>query len=152
MSSAHLSETCKQVEAEDRYRRALTIARLSAGWQLRDPLDLRRFEIRQALTVRYRRFCLLPPAAVTLEPNAVQSGRESDLPAIGTDLPAGAQWAIHAIQCIGGTLDALLDAEHVPMSIASGWAAQFQQIRNLLARQSVGKGVETSEDACKVHR
>ena len=54
MSSAHLSETAKQADPEQRYQRALTIAQLAGGWQLRDPLDLRRFELRQALTVRYR--------------------------------------------------------------------------------------------------
>jgi hypothetical protein len=139
MSSAHLSETCKQVDAEERYRRALTIVQLSAGWQLRDPLDLRRFEIRQALTVRYRHFCLLPPAAVTLEPNAVHSGRVSDLPAIDEDLPLEAQWAVHAIRCIGGILDALLDAEHIPMSIAPGWASEFQEFATFLQDNPSGK-------------
>lgn len=139
MSSAHLSETCKQVDADQRYRRALTIAQLSAGWQLRDPLDLRRFEIRQALTVRYRHLCLVPPAAVTLEPNAVHSGRGSDLPDVGADLPAEAQWAVHAIRCIGGILDAVLDAEHIPMSIAPGWASGFQEFATFLKSNPKGK-------------
>jgi hypothetical protein len=139
MSSAHLSETCKQVDAEQRYQRALTIAQLSAGWQLRDPLDLRRFEIRQVLTVRYRHFCLLPPAAVTLEPNAVHSSRGTDLPAVTTDLPMEAQWAVHAIRCIGGILDAVLDAEHIPTSIAPGWTSGLQQFATFLQNNPSGK-------------
>ena len=80
MSSAHLSETAKQADPEQRYQRALTIAQLAGGWQLRDPLDLRRFELRQALTIRYRRRCLVPPAPITLEPGAVHSGRDVTLP------------------------------------------------------------------------
>jgi hypothetical protein len=40
MSSAHLSETAKQADPEQRYQRALTIAQLAGGWQLRDTLDL----------------------------------------------------------------------------------------------------------------
>src|SRR4051812_40821168 len=36
MSAGHMTETCKQVDFEERYRRALTIVKLSAGWQLRD--------------------------------------------------------------------------------------------------------------------
>ena len=75
MSSAHMSETVQQVDHEPRYRRALTIAQLAGGWQLRDPLELRRFELKQAMTIRYRGRCLLRPAPVTLEPNALHSAR-----------------------------------------------------------------------------
>ena len=139
MSSGHLSETCKQVDAKERYRRALAIAQLSAGWQLRDPLDLRRFEIRRALALRYRQVCLLPLAAITLEPNAVHSGRGSSLLAVGTDLPLDAQWAVHAIRCIGGILHVMLDAEHVPMSVPPGWAAEFQQFATFLQNNPSGK-------------
>jgi hypothetical protein len=139
MSSAHLSETCKQVDAEQRYRRALTIAQLSAGWQLRDPLELRRFEIREALTLRYRQFCLIRPAAVTLEPNAVHSGRGSELSPVGSDLPVDAQWAVHCLRCIGGILDAMLDAEHIPMSVAAGWAEGLQKFATFLQSSPSGK-------------
>ncbi len=138
LSSAHMSETCKQVDHEDRYRRALTLAQLSAGWQLRDPLDLRRSELRQALTSRYHERQLSPPAAVTLEPNAVHASRNESLAEVSTDMPEEARWALHAIRCIGGLLDAMLDAEHVPMEFAPGWAAEFQRFATFLAENPTG--------------
>lgn len=139
MSAAHLAETAKQVDREQRYQRALTILRLSGGWQLRDPLDLRRFELRQALTIRYRQRCLLPPAAITLEPGAVHSGRDSMLPRVDPGLPPHARWAVRAIQCIGGIMDAILDAGHVPMAPAPGWAASLQQFAEFLRDNPTGK-------------
>jgi hypothetical protein len=142
MSAAHLSETAKQVDREQRYRRALTIAQLSSGWQLRDPLDLRRFELRQALTVRYRRRCLIPLAAVTLEPGAVNAGRDSMLPDADAELPPQAQWTIHAIRCTAGIIDAVLDAEHIPMTPVPGWAAGLQQFAAFLRDNPTGKEVK----------
>ncbi|ONH30709.1 hypothetical protein BL254_23950, partial [Protofrankia sp. BMG5.30] len=132
MSSAHISETCKQVDVEQRYRRALTIVRLSAGWQLRDPLELRRLEIRQALTMRYRDRRLILPAVVTLEPNAIQSGRIETVPPADANLPLQAQWAIRTMAHIGGIVDVMLDARHVPMISADGWAAGFQRFASFL--------------------
>ena len=138
MSAGHVSETCNQVNAEERYERALTLAQLSAGWQLRDPLDIRRFELRQALTVRYRQLCLVPPAGVTLEPNATFSSRDVTHSDIGSDLPPDARWALHALRCASGILDAMLDAEHVPMNEVPGWAPQFERFAKFLAEDPTG--------------
>lgn len=137
MSAGHISETCQQANVGERYERALTIAQLSAGWQLRDPLDLRRFELRQALTVRYRRLCLVPPAGVTLEPNAVHASRDVRTD-IGSDLPPDARWILHALRCAGGTLDAMLDGEHVPANEVLGWASQFERFAKFLAEDPTG--------------
>jgi hypothetical protein len=142
MSAAHLAETAKQADREPRYQRALTIAQLSSGWQLRDPLDLRGFELRQALTVRYRRRCLIPPAAVTLEPGAVHAGRDSTLPDADAELPPQAQWTVHAIRCTAGIIDAVLDAEHIPMTPVPGWAAGLQQFAAFLRDNPTGKEVK----------
>lgn len=139
MSSAHLSETAKQVDREQRYQRALTIFQLAGGWQLRDPLDLRRFELRQALTTRYHRYCIIPPAAITLEPNAAYWNLDSTIRTTDTDLSPHAQWAAHAIRCITGIIDAVLDAEHVPISPVPGWAAGLQQCSAFLQNNSTGK-------------
>ncbi len=133
-----MSETCKQVDFEERYRRALTLAQLSAGWQLRDPLDLRRSELRQALTNRYHERRLTPPAAVTLEPNAVHASRNGSLTEVDTDLPEEARRAVRAIRCIGGILDAVLDAKHLPMEFPPGWAADFQCFATFLAENPTG--------------
>lgn len=138
MSAGHMSETCKQADFEQRYQRALTLAQLSAGWQLRDPLDLRRFELRQALGTRYRQLCLVPPAAITLEPNAVYASRHIAHPEMGRDLPPEAQWILHTLRCAGGTLDAMLDEEHVPMERVPGWGPQFERFAKFLAENPTG--------------
>ncbi|MEU4252834.1 hypothetical protein AB0F15_36085 [Amycolatopsis sp. NPDC026612] len=138
MSSAHMAETCKQVDFEQRYRRALTILRLSAGWQLRDPLSLRLFELQQALTTRFRGRCLIPPAAVTLEPNAVHASREKAPPASSSDLPSEARWFARVVGCIGGIIDTMLDADHVLMDPQHGWAAGFQQFGDFLRNNPSG--------------
>lgn len=132
MSSAHISETCKQVDFHSRYNRALTISQLSAGWQLRDPLHLRQLELQRALAGRYDQPRPAFPAPITLEPNAVHSGRVNDSPPVDVDLPPDAQQILHAIQCAVGLLDTMLDAEHVPMSLTPGWASGFQEFATFL--------------------
>ncbi len=149
MSSAHMSETCKQVDAEQRYRRALTIVQLSEGWQLRDPLDVRQFELRQSLTTRYRNRCLIPPAVITLEPNAVHAGRNEALASIGIDLPPSARWALHAIRCIGGIIDSMLDTEHVPMTPVPGWANEFQRFASFLRDNPTAKEMKRKRTHAK---
>ncbi|ONF73724.1 hypothetical protein [Amycolatopsis keratiniphila] len=149
MSSAHMSETCKQVDVEQRYRRALTILRLSAGWQLRDPLALRRFELRQALTVRFHARCLIPPAAVTLEPNAIHDGRDKSLDEVASDLPAEARSAVHAIRCIGGIADTMLDDDHVPHDPVPGWTVGFQQFTDFLQDNPSGKELKRRRTRAK---
>jgi len=164
LSSAHLSETCKQIDLEQRYRRALTMAQLSGGWQLRDPLALRRFELRQALTLRYRQFCLIPPPAVTLEPNAMHASRCEPMPDVAPDLPEDARRMVHAVSCIAGIVDTLLDSEHLPMPLPEGWLAELQRFATFLADNPSGKdlrrrrthaqfladlGRELPEEACR---
>lgn len=139
ISSAHLAETCQQANADDRYRRALTIAQLSRGWQLRDPLALRRFELRQALTVRFHQRCLLPQSPVTLEPNALHAERGVAMDDIDATLPEDVRWVVHALRCIGGIVDTLLDAEHLPMPPASGWASEMQRFAGFLAENPTGR-------------
>lgn len=92
-----------------------------------------------ALTIRYRRRCLIPPAAVTLEPNAVRSSRDGTLPSVDADLPPHAQWAVHTIRCVGGIISAVLDAEHVPVTPALGWAADLQRFATFLRDNPTGK-------------
>lgn len=133
MSSAHMSETCKQVDYEARYQRALTMVRLSAGWQLRDPLALRRVELAQAFTAGYGQPCLIAPPAITLEPNAILAGRSSDAPDLDPSLPQEARWMVHCLRSIGAIVDTMLDAESVPSEPSAGWTTGFQQFAGFLA-------------------
>jgi hypothetical protein len=139
MSSAHVSETCKQVDYEARYQRALTIVRLSAGWQLRDPLALRRLELAQAFTARYGQAVVVPPPAITLEPNAIHAGRGIDTADGDPSLPQDARWMVHCVRSIGAIVDTMLDAEPVPVEPNAGWTAEFQRFAGFLASDPTGR-------------
>lgn len=139
MSSAHMSETCKQVDYEARYQRALTMVRLSAGWQLRDPLALRRTELAHAFATRYRQSAVIAPPAITLEPNAIHAGREVDAPDVDASLPEEARWMVHCVRSIGGIVDTMLDADPVPVEPSAGWTAEFQRFAGFLASDPTGR-------------
>jgi hypothetical protein len=132
MSFGHVAETCKQVDSNDRYLLALTILRLSAGWQLREPLSLRGFELTQALTSRFRGRCLLPPAAITLEPNAIKGEQEGRPDEINSQLPPEARWTIHTVSSISGIVDTMLDDEHVEINPVAAWVASHQGFADFL--------------------
>ena len=102
LSSAHLAETCKWRNGEARYRLALTMLQLSHGWQLRDPLDLRLFEIRQAF--EQFRPASVPhpvPRAVTIEPDVIygESRRSRTGPTQPLSLSVFAWWPRCSISC-----------------------------------------------------
>jgi len=132
MSSAHMAETCKQVDARQRYRRALTIARLSAGWQMRDPLHIRQLELEHALCGRYSEVPFPLSAAITLEPHALTAGRDTVRMQSSVDLPAEMRWISTVVTCFGGLFDTMLDAKHVEMIPTPGWTAEFQRFATFL--------------------
>lgn len=139
MSAAHMSETCKWTDNDARYRLALTILQLSAGWQMRDPLDVRRFELRQALTSRFKNRRLHQPAVFTLEPGAIHGEtRGSQLYEPPSDLPEEAAFAVRALMCISGDFDTMLDAEPVAMGESTGWVESLQQFTDWLAQEPRG--------------
>jgi hypothetical protein len=142
MSSAHLSETCKQTDPVERYKRALTIAQLSFGWQFRDPLHLRDLELRRALSKRYGRPPIPIFEAVTLEPNALHAIRTEPESEVGTALPEDVEWSIHVMRHAVGILDALLDAEPVLMTLPAGWKLEFQQFAMFLSDNPTGVGMK----------
>lgn len=137
MSSSHLAETCKWKRDDRRYALALTMLRLSRGWQLRDPLAVRRDEIRAS----FRRLLLggdfKPRAVVTLEPDAIHEARTS---AVGRHLFPRA-WSevdltLAALRCTLGTADALLDNERVPLGSSFGWVQAQQQFTDVVANHT----------------
>lgn len=139
MSAAHILETCKQADPDERYARALTLVQLSAGWQLRHPLEIRRFELLRALTSRYHEAEASQPAGVTLEPDAIHNDSAVSVDDVGADLPDEARWAVHAMRCIGAVVDVMLDADHVPPAPISGWPGQFEEFARFLAENPTGR-------------
>lgn len=128
MSAAHMSETCKWTDDDARYRLALTILKLSAGWQMRDPLDVRRFELRQSFVARFKPYRLMQPAVFTLEPDAIHSeirGARAYEPPAG--LPEEAAFALRALTCVSANFDVMLDAESVELGNSPGWVDKLQR-------------------------
>lgn len=138
MSAAHVSKTCKQVDLEKRYRRAHTISRLSSGWQLRDPLHVRLMELQNALANRYHQHAPVNLPVVTLDPEAIFAGRPPEVVSVDPDLPIQVRSMVHLLRCASGLFDAMLDAEHEPVSLNPGWARQFQQFAEFLRDNPTG--------------
>lgn len=138
ISAAHTLETCKQAHPDERYARALTLIQLSAGWQLRHPLEIRRFELLRVLTRRYHGAEATQPASVTLEPVAIHNDSAASVDDVGADLPDEARWAVHAMRCIAAVVDVMLDADHVPPAAIPGWPGQFEEFARFLAENPTG--------------
>jgi hypothetical protein len=141
MSAAHMAETAKQRDREERYDRARTIVELSAGWQMRDPLEVRRAELVEAFQRRYGGQEAERPAVITLEPCAFSAGRLSEflVPADDLEIDAETQWTLRVLTRVSACLDALFDAEHVPTVPVPGWAEGFQEFASFLAQNPTGR-------------
>lgn len=136
MSAGHMSETGKWGDGTARYELALTILQLSAGWQMRDPLDLRRLELRSAFALRFKHYCLIPPRVFTLEPGAMHGAdRRGDRYEPPADFPPEAAFVVRALTDLSGNFDALLDTEHIAIPPSSGWADRLQGFTNWLASE-----------------
>lgn len=134
MSAGHMAETCKWTKDEERYRLALTIVQLSAGWQMRDPLDVRRFELRQSFTARFKDTGLEPIDIFTLEPNAVHGEtRGQQHPDVPDDFPSDIALAFEALTSVSATIDTMLDADSVAMDPSPGWVQRNQRFTDWLA-------------------
>ncbi|TDT81847.1 hypothetical protein DFO47_103505 [Arthrobacter sp. AG258] len=137
MSSAHMAETCKWTDSSRRYRLALTISQLSGGWQMHDPLTVRRDEFRRSLRYRYG------PAqsgamqdVFTLAPNAIHSSRGRNRPLEAhEELPPDLQLAADAMSSISSHFSVMLDREHIEQGKTPGWVEKFQFITDWLAQQ-----------------
>lgn len=136
ISAGHMSETCKWTDELARYQLALTILQLSGGWQMRDPLAVRRFELRQAFTVRFKVRCLLSPATFTLEPDAIHGEVRGQRPLPRpSDLPEDAALAARALTAVSGNFDTMLDAEPVEMGESPGWVDKLQRFTDWMASE-----------------
>lgn len=136
LSAGHMSETCKWTNRDRRYALALTILQLSRGWQMRDPLELRRSEIRRALLARYRDEHPAPPAPFTLEPEALHGPNRDRGPIVApADFPEDYALTFRAQTSIASAFDVMLDAEHVEVGPSPGWVERFHGFTAWLGTQ-----------------
>lgn len=131
MSAGHALETAKQLNESERYQRALMLGRLSAGWQLLDPLLVRQLELGSALSGRYLQSPPTEISVVTLERNALHAARVPDGLADANlgGLPHAK--SLDAARSLASLFDALLSGP-VPMSPVPGWALQFEEFAQFL--------------------
>jgi hypothetical protein len=136
-SSAHYHETTKWTDYAARHRLGLTVLQLSRGWQLRDPLQVRRDEIRAS----YEQMFLDGPgprarAVVTLMPNTVhgtsRGGPAAEPP---PDFPPALAADYNALLSATVLIDVMLDRDHIPATPATGWAQINQQFSDWLDQE-----------------
>jgi hypothetical protein len=135
LSSAHMSETCKWRNGGERYTLALTMLQLSAGWQLRDPIAVRRNEILSSLHSRLETGLEISThPVVTLEPYAISRDlRSSEVVQEHTPL------ALAALTALTANFDTMLDGEAVRQSPVPGWVERNQTFTDwLVTEKSVG--------------
>jgi hypothetical protein len=129
LSSGHLYETGKLVTAGRRYQLGLTILQLSRGWQLRDPLQVRRDEFRVALDRLSGRESQAS-SAVCLEPNAIHSpvrGGDVYKAALDPMVSSEAVFPLEAVVSATATIDTILDTESLEPGPDTGWTSEVQQ-------------------------
>jgi hypothetical protein len=136
MSLGHMGETAKWNDRERRYRLALTVTELSRGWQMRYPLDIRQYELRQSFATRIKHGPLLPLDMFTLEPCAAESESSAkEYFATHAKLPAEIRRPVEALSCISSYFDAILDSESVPMNSIPEWVNRFQNFTAWIASE-----------------
>lgn len=125
-SSGNLNETSHWGDGARRYRLALTIARLSRGWQMLDPLEIRLAEMRAMLARYVGKSGFSLPSVWTLAPNAVFGSRVQgiDIESIGTEIEV----PIESIITIFGTLSAILDKDPIERDDPAGWSTPWSRL------------------------
>lgn len=134
LASAHMSETGKWSDHEARYRHALQLSRLSSGWQMRDPLTLRRQEIANALAQRYNPGSARQLAAFTLAPNVLHDEVRGG-GSLASNLPPDYAYAAEALTSQVVNFDVLLDEDSIPMKQSPSWVRKYQEFAEWLATE-----------------
>ncbi len=134
-SAGHYYETTKWSDTEGRYRLGLSILQLSRGWQLRDPLQVRRDELRWLFRNRLAPGGVLP-TAVTLAPNVIHSAARGFTP-LGPppDFPAQEAFQHEALVSATTLIDLMLDSEGGERGPETGWTQDNQRFSDWLDSQ-----------------
>ena len=137
MSAGHLSETCKWTNDRRRYNLALTILQFSRGWQMCDPLTVRRSELRGSLLTS-RNADPSPLPVFTLAPDALHAGRSREITTAEIGIEGERErLALNALTSITATIDILLDVNPIEVAPTPGWVQKFQEFTNWLSTQSL---------------
>ncbi|NEB05330.1 hypothetical protein [Streptomyces sp. SID13726] len=132
-SSSHYFETGKRFSTEKRYALGLTVLQCSRGWQMRDPLQVRRNELHDAFCHRLSRPKDIRSAPIfTLDPDALFS----PIRGTGSGLPPTllSQFEFHpdALVAASASIDTMLDTERVGEGPDTGWTTVSQRFSDWL--------------------
>lgn len=136
-SAGHYYETTKWSLADKRYRLGLTILQLSRGWQMRDPLQVRRDEIDgmfrgwlgQVDDVRAE-------SVFTLAPNSLHSPSRLTPYTPPSDFSVDDAFRMVSLTSASAYIDVMLDTERVEPGPEPGWVQSNQQFSDWLDGQS----------------
>ncbi|MGW4160794.1 hypothetical protein [Streptomyces sp. NPDC004788] len=135
-SSGHYYETTKWSNAEGRYRLGLSILQASGDWQLRDPLQVWRDELRLMFRAQIRQSEVMAPV-VTLEPKSLHSAARGFVPASApADFPPMAAFQQEALVSAVSLIDTMLDSEGGERGPELGWTEANQKFSDWLDTQS----------------
>ncbi|MEH0419895.1 hypothetical protein [Streptomyces sp. B21-083] len=132
-SSSHYFETGKRFSTEKRYALGLTVLQYSRGWQMRDPLQVRRNELHDAFCHRLGRPGEIRSAPIfTLDPDALFSPirwTDSGLP---PTLLSQFGFHLDALVAASASIDTMLDTERIGEGQDTGWTAASQRFSDWL--------------------
>ncbi len=136
MSMGHFTETAQWSIRERRYHLALTMVKLSRGWQLRNPGDIRLYELMRSMLLRIKEQQAPTIDMITLEGCAAQPGYFSRQPhGLGKGLPPRAATMVDTLVCISSQIKSILDRDAVPLGRIDGWVKSEQQFTHWLSQQ-----------------
>ena len=140
LSAGHHSETTHWRDHARRYQLGLTTLRLSRGWQMRDPLVVRRQEIKDGLLRHIQARSLVPASPVfTLQPNAA-SGRVApvDTP---SDFPPEAAHMMQTLTYLTTMVSVILDSEPIAATTEKlAWVEVNQRFSDWLDNETTRPG------------
>ncbi|MGW3560455.1 hypothetical protein ACWDNT_24405 [Streptomyces sp. NPDC000963] len=132
-SAGHYYETGKRFSTDKRYTLGLTILQYSRGWQMRDPLQVRRNELYDAFCHRLDRPDRVRSAPVfTLAPDTLYSPTRS----AGIEITPVTQddlvFQTKALLTASVSIDTMLDTQRVGEGPDTGWTAASQRFSDWL--------------------
>lgn len=136
-SAGHYYETSKRFDTRKRYGLGLTVLQYSRGWQMRDPLRVRRNEVHDGLCLRLSKPDTMRAEAVfTLDANAIYSPtRGMNGYSASADLPPAQARAVEVLTAAVVSIDTMLDAEWLEPGPDTGWTAANQRFSDWLDEQ-----------------
>ncbi|ANS66762.1 hypothetical protein SLINC_4538 [Streptomyces lincolnensis] len=136
-SAGHYHETTKWSLADKRYRLGLTILQLSRGWQMRDPLQVRRDEIGGMFRGWLGQGDDVRAASVfTLAPNSLHSASRLTSYSPPSDFSVADAFRMVSLTSASAYIDVMLDTERVEPGPEPGWVQSNQQFSDWLDGQN----------------